>query len=183
MPEFEGIAMALYEGREYPFSIQYPAEMVPVSDSVEEGDVTTILEIPEDSNMHEDVPGIQMKGSTFSLEISETDLNIFDDFTGKMSLDEFTEMHMSAALGAGINPTMLVNERRSNADGVPYHVFVFREGIEGSPLPLVFMARLIHIRDGEIRFMVHYTMVGEQAYEEFWPLADYSFDTFIVVED
>ena len=159
--------MQLYEGAQYPFSVQIPASWNLVEDLNEPGRVRRTY---------------QMGSPGPLLIITETDLSKSEDFAGGVTLDQAEEKHLASALAGGINPTLILSERRVNVQGDAYHVFVFREGIEIPELSLLsFLPRLIYVYQEQARIQVEYIVTGQQ-FEELWPMIDYTFNTFVVLE-
>jgi hypothetical protein len=158
--------MALYQARDFPFSIQIPAGWDLADEKSTAGREFAVY---RDAN-----------GAIVLLE--SVDLRTRPEFPGQMTLDDYLAAFMPTFAQGGLNVQIVTNERRVSAQGIPYQFIVNTEGVR-TPDLLFFStwARLFTMHAGALRFSAEYLTSGELS-PEFRELIEYCFGTLRVEE-
>jgi S1-C subfamily serine protease len=152
--------MALYESQTFPFTMEYPAAWTGEEDA---GLFATMC----------DLVTVCLIGQDGILAIAEEDTTALG--VGTFTLEEYVDVIVSNATGAGSQSELLSRESQVTAQGQPAEVLVLSTA-NGA----LRMVRFTTMHEG-VAFGATYVVSGD-VYAQKLPMIEYSFSTFQVVE-
>ncbi len=149
--------MAMFESRQYPFAIQYPAKWNEQPPQPEQG-----------------IVGYFQSEEGGILAVVEEDISIMG--FGKLTVNEYADIVL-LAINEKVEDYQLVNRRTINNSQGLEAIIIEYTAVGGS----ISASRLIFLYEGEIGFNVTY-MASKSRHNELRPLIEYSFNSFQATE-